>query len=184
MWDFVIQNANNTLFLVSQEYSPSPLKNKNLVRTWDFEFSVAKNTPLPPENENLVRTWDFQFLVTKNIPTKCKFGQKFLVGKNTPLENENLVRTWDIKFSVAKNTTCPPPHPKWKFGQDLGLQFFGCQEYPPPPIEIWSELGTLSFWLPRIPSPSLASNVVGTGVWRLTTVSPNGYCLVSFLTKW
>ena len=76
-----------------------------------------------------------------------KFGYE--VAKNTPFppKNEHLIRTWDFEFWAAKNT--------------------------PNQMQIQSELGTLSFRLPRIHSLNiLVRNMVRTGVWRLTAVSP------------
>ena len=77
-----------------------PLPHENLVRTWDFEFWVVKNTLL---FENLVRSWDFEFWVVKNTPCwKWKFGQDLelwdLGCQEYPPQNENLVRTLDFEF--------------------------------------------------------------------------------------
>ena len=73
--------------------------------------------------------------------------------------NGNLVRTWDFEFWVAKNTPCPPE--KWKFDQDLGIWVLVAKNTPLP--------------FPII----LVRNMVGTGVWRRTAVSPTDTVLVT-----
>ena len=60
-----------------------------------------------------------------------------------------------LSFDYPSLTT-PHPHQKLKFQQDLALSVlttpcYYCPPPPPPFIEIWTELGTLSFDYPSLP---------------------------------
>ena len=92
-------------------------------------------------------------------------------------------------FRPVMNT--PLPFPKIEIWPELGTLSFDYPRIPPPPeIEIWPELATLSFDYPRITPPPLKIEIwpeLGRlsrnwSVWRLITVSSPAYCLILIIT--
>ena len=86
-----------------------------------------------------------------------------------------------LKYFRNVGLEYPPPHPPWKFGQDLALGIWVGMEYPPPAkMKTWPDWGTLDLSLSRVnPPPHPRTYVVGAGVWRLIVVFPKD--TVSFI---
>ena len=72
-------------------------------------------------------------------------------------KNENCQRGWDFRFELVQSNPLRPE--KENFIRTWDFEFWVAKTPPPPPIKIWSGLGTFSFELPRIPRLEYVSNL-------------------------
>ena len=88
-------------------------------------------------------------------PPKLKFGQILLFWVLTTTEHPS---PWKLKFGqiltlwVLTTTEHLPPLPNWNLGRSCHFEFWLLQNTPLK-IEIWADLGTLSFDYHRTPAP-------------------------------
>ena len=147
---------------------PHPKSSTLLVRSCGVVQKIRPKRWITPAIE---ASTDFTKMKTQQI-SRWKFNaQKFVVRIETYMANVNIFLTLSQLyrfrlFSFLISFVSPfcqeypilekaPPLPwKLKFGQDLALWVLTAKNLPPPrKIEIWPELGTLSFDYPRIAPP-------------------------------